>query len=323
MSYAPSSNSLSNSSSTTRSTPTYAIVAATVLVTALTTAALTTWYVQRQNDGNGHVNNGNGVNNVDGAYNNGNNSNTNNNGAGSVQGVREDNNKEEQAPQPPNESSSTTSSISLPTSTPSIPTDLPLLITTTPQETETPRVLDSKNITLAYTTTTGTSSSLVSNMLSRIHSLEGITDPSSSPINVVKLSDIDWWDELLNGPNPGKSSNDRKTTPILVIVIPTWTGGNATDEGAGLLEGLNEIKTDWRVDRNFLKHKLKYCVYGVGSSAYDAETFCKPAVEVDEVMRYLGATPIAGVGKGDVETGDIEMEFEIWSKKVVEKIGYS
>ncbi|GMI44510.1 hypothetical protein TrCOL_g10384 [Triparma columacea] len=39
-------------------------------------------------------------------------------------------------------------------------------------------------------------------------------------------------------------------------------------------------------------------------------------------MRELGATPIAGVGKGDVESGDIEREFDKWAASVGEKIGY-
>ncbi|GMI25414.1 hypothetical protein TrRE_jg2078, partial [Triparma retinervis] len=141
---------------------------------------------------------------------------------------------------------------------------IPLSISTAPPP-YAPRVLDKCGITIAYTTTTGTCKSLVDKMVRSVHDLEGVTDPSSSPVRVVKLEDVDWWDELLNGPNEGQESTDSKTCPILVIVVPTWTGGTATDGGNAVLQGLEEITTDWRVEKNHLRHKIKYAVYGVGS----------------------------------------------------------
>lgn len=88
------------------------------------------------------------------------------------------------------------------------------------------------------------------------------------------MQSLDWWDELLN--NVGHDhSKDKFSIPWLIVVIPTWSHGLNHEDAKPLVAAVDEISNDWRVDPNHLNRKLKYAVFGVGSSAYDESTFCK------------------------------------------------
>ena len=173
-------------------------------------------------------------------------------------------------------------------------------------------VMKSSSVTVAYVTTTGTCKALAQGVYNDLRS-----KLDADEVRIVNATKIDWWDQLLNPPNDRSSKYD---CPVVILLIPTWSGGSFTDDGNVVMEGMKEIVTDWRVEKRHLSRKLKYAVYGVGSSAYDDGTFCKPAKEIDKVLEEMGATRIAAVGKGDVEAGDIEMEFKGWSGKVAGKI---
>ena len=186
------------------------------------------------------------------------------------------------------------------------------------------RVRDAQRVTIAYATTTGTCKRLAESLASRCTaSLKSFPKDVSVPfkselVRVVAAQQLDWWDQLLNGGDEEPLS--KYDTPLLILIIPTWTGGTACETGVALLSGISDITQDWRVDPNHLKHKLRFAVYGVGSSAYDNDTFCKPARTLDRALRKLGATPVSSVGTGDVEAGDIDADFEKWGDRLVDKV---
>ncbi|GMH54109.1 hypothetical protein TL16_g01609 [Triparma laevis f. inornata] len=195
---------------------------------------------------------------------------------------------------------------------PSIPTSIDLH--STPQGY---RVLTKSSITITYATTTGTCKSLAHRLASKLP-----TRPDgTSPINVLPVPSLDWWDQILNGSSTPTTT--KYDTPILIMILPTWSDGTSSYESTSLTSGVDDIANDWRVDPNHLKYKLKYAIYGVGSSAYDEETFCKPAKVLNKQMRKLGAQNVNGLGMGDVESGDIESEFDKWCVKLIPKLEYS
>jgi tRNA wybutosine-synthesizing protein 1 len=138
-------------------------------------------------------------------------------------------------------------------------------------------------------------------------------------LNLVDARDVDLWDQVLNISNP---STSKYTTPILMIILPTWTEGTEAP-GASLIAALEEVASDWRVDPNHLKHKLKYAIFGVGSSAYDNATFCAPAKQLHKLFKKLGATPVNGLGMGDVESGDIQVTFDKWVEIMAENVRWN
>ena len=113
---------------------------------------------------------------------------------------------------------------------------------------------------------------------------------------------------------------------------------------SALLTSLEEISTDWRVAPNPLKRRVnnkqqqhgkngkqqKHAVvdqtirvasFGIGSSAYDPATFCRPAYQVIEVLvTKLGGRQLLRVGTGDVECGDYRVEFGRWMDAVMDRI---
>ena len=75
-------------------------------------------------------------------------------------------------------------------------------------------------------------------------------------------------------------------------------------------------------------------VYGVGSTAYPKETYCKPAKELAGLVSQLGAVPlplgeeVEGEGTvlsdatafGDWSVGDMDAEFGAWAKRLVAEL---
>lgn len=81
---------------------------------------------------------------------------------------------------------------------------------------------------------------------------------------------------------------------------------------------LAESAADFRVG-SLLLSQCKFAVFGVGSGAY-GDTFNAVAKDLSEKFRALGASEILALALGDVDKGDLDGEFEKWSKKVTEKL---
>ena len=163
----------------------------------------------------------------------------------------------------------------------------------------------------------------------------GSSSDSSSKVKVqiCRVDELDWWDEVLNPDEDDENNSASNSTslppPVVLFVLPTWTDGALPPTSQPLLTSLHEISTDWRVSPHPLRNTdhpaqtLHVASFGVGSSAYDPDTFCKPAKDVVELLcDKLGGRRLMGgkskskgggcVGMGDVESGDYREEFRMW-----------
>ena len=196
-------------------------------------------------------------------------------------------------------------------------------------------------ITVAYATTTNTCQSLAESLhRSLVDEFGGSGSKSSkgkAAVQICCVEEMDWWDEVLN-PELGdddarggdtsvakKNPNNNLPAPIVLLILPTWTSGTLPPSAqTALLTSLHEIANDWRVQQNPLAaNALSVATFGLGSSAYDSETFCKPARDVLELMTTkLGARRLVKrAGTGDVESGDFREEFRTWMDVVLDKVG--
>mmetsp|Transcript_45512 Transcript_45512/g.67068 ORF Transcript_45512/g.67068 Transcript_45512/m.67068 type:complete len:690 (-) Transcript_45512:175-2244(-) len=124
---------------------------------------------------------------------------------------------------------------------------------------------------------------------------------------------------------------------MIFFLVPTWSGGTFTPDAMNLCDSLNEISTDWRIAPRPLASasdetkkskkrtsKLSIGIFGMGSSAYDRDTFCKPAKTIRNIMGKLGADFIGrakvSMGMGDDAAGDSGATFETWSDSVVKEL---
>ena len=188
-------------------------------------------------------------------------------------------------------------------------------------------VLTRRTITVTYQTTTGTSKQLASTMMENIlvesfhcSSPEELLSKHNVRLQCIPIGDVDWWDELLNGEKIA-DDGDKNSCPWLIVILPTWSHGTPHENALSLTSGVDEICSDWRVDPKHLQHRLKYAIYGIGSSGYDDSTFCKPAKVIFKQFGKLGAQPGGRLGLGDVESGDIEKDFDVWGEAMFYKMG--
>jgi len=129
---------------------------------------------------------------------------------------------------------------------------------------------------------------------------------------------------------------------VVLFVLPTWTGGTLPPEHQPLMNALEEIRSDWRVAKRPLESSgLQIAVFGMGSSAYDPETFGKPAKSVFSHFLHLGAKPLLSsnhnnnnnnrrknkTGKsltlGDDEVGDASAIFQTWMNHTLSHLSNS
>jgi flavodoxin len=123
-------------------------------------------------------------------------------------------------------------------------------------------------------------------------------------LKVCRVEEIDWWDEFLNDEQDDYSINEQNLMsmpPILIFLLSTWTHGKLPPTSMCLLESLVELLTDWRVSPRPLSLKndmpLHVASFGIGSSAYNNSTFCKPSKEVFKKCLKLGAKSLLGSTK--------------------------
>ncbi|KAL9184147.1 hypothetical protein ACHAXT_002233 [Thalassiosira profunda] len=215
-------------------------------------------------------------------------------------------------------------------------------------EREGERILHRGTITVAYCSTTGTCKGFATRLHREL--LDRLTNASASAsckVQLVEVSEMDWWDELINNEDEDEADgapapiSSKATPPVLLFVLPTWTNGTLPPDSQTLLDSLKEISTDWRVAPEPLRssdpaRQLKVGAFGMGSSAYDASTVGRPAKEVfATLVGKLGARPLvsknAGSGGkggtkskslmvGDAEVGDAEVVFEKWMHGVVASV---
>lgn len=75
---------------------------------------------------------------------------------------------------------------------------------------------------------------------------------------------------------------------------------------------------DFRVGSLVLS-KCNFAVFGVGSRAYEGR-FNKAARDLSRWMKALGAAELVPVAEGDVDRGDVDEIFGMWSERVVKAL---
>jgi len=214
------------------------------------------------------------------------------------------------------------------------------------------RIQTPNTITVAYASTTGTCKTFALSMHAAISKIINSNPQSRSKITVqiCTVDELDWWDEILNdetekdenGEIPEHSghahSSSSSSPPIVIFILPTWTGGTLPTKYATLLTSLDEISHDWRVAPKPLRDELtgkrhkedtttiQIVSFGMGSTAYDISTFCKPAKDVFKYFMKLGARSLlvsngkSVVGTGDDDAGDCKRNFQEWMERVLSRI---
>ena len=149
--------------------------------------------------------------------------------------------------------------------------------------------------------------------------LSELTILSKTDIQIGKVEEWDWWDELLNkDDNEGNQDEPGTSTlaqapPIVILILPTYSGGSWPEGAQDLQRTLNELQHDWRIEKRPLhKSGVHVATFGMGSSAYDQTTMGKPAKEAWQHFRTLGATMIGKPGIGDDAVGDHSLQFQNW-----------
>ena len=113
------------------------------------------------------------------------------------------------------------------------------------------RLLSKRTITIAYASTTGTCASYAKKLHQTLTVLNSLYT-----IQLVKVAEVDWWDEMVNNEDEESTSSDATgNPPILLFVLPTWTDGTLPPESQIIIRSLEEISSDWRVAPEPLKGK--------------------------------------------------------------------
>jgi tRNA wybutosine-synthesizing protein 1 len=161
------------------------------------------------------------------------------------------------------------------------------------------RILSNNTITIAHASVTGTCSKFATQLQQTLSKNPAF---GATTIQVGKVEEWDWWDELLNKED---EANSDKPAPVVILILPTHAGGDWPVGAEDLQRALEELQHDWRIEQAPLRSSgLRVATFGMGSSAYEDGTMGKPAKEAWTQFRTLGAKTIGAAGIGDDAVGD-------------------
>ena len=178
------------------------------------------------------------------------------------------------------------------------------------------RILSMNTITIAHGSVTGTCSKLAQDLL---ECLQEKNLPNRT-IQMGALAEWDWWDELINDEEEDEKkkaakegSKANQNLPVLLLILPTHHGGAWPATATCLEEALQELDTDWRIEKRHLRNKMQIAVMGMGCSDYGDDTMGKPAKEAFINFRKLGAKVFGRqVRVGDDSTGNQDRVLQAW-----------
>lgn len=175
------------------------------------------------------------------------------------------------------------------------------------------RILSPKTITVVHASVTGTCSKLASQFKDCLSQNEIF---SSSTIQFGTVEEWDWWDELLNSE---EETDINSIPPVVILVIPTNSGGSWPTGAESLQQALQDLRHDWRVEKMPLRAtNLHFAAFGMGSSAYDESTMGRPAKDAWQQLRSLGAKVMGKPGIGDDAVGKVaQVSFQNWMNRDV------
>ena len=171
------------------------------------------------------------------------------------------------------------------------------------------RILTNNTITIVHASVTGTCLKFATQIQQALVQNAAF---SATTIQIGKVEEWDWWDELLNMEDD--QTNSDKSPPVVILILPTHAGGSWPVGAEDLERALEELQHDWRIEKSPLrKTGLQVATFGMGSSAYDDTTMGRPAKEAWQKFRALGAKTIGASGIGDDAVGDhAKLAFHKW-----------
>lgn len=110
----------------------------------------------------------------------------------------------------------------------------------------------SRNITILYGTTTGTSRRMAHEFKKKLAQVAGVT------INVTNMKDYDL--DSLDSEN------------VVFILCSTWNNGEVPETARPFMEWLQDLANDFRISKSMLS-KVRFSVMGLGGEVY-GEHFC-------------------------------------------------
>mmetsp|Transcript_519 Transcript_519/g.782 ORF Transcript_519/g.782 Transcript_519/m.782 type:complete len:814 (+) Transcript_519:166-2607(+) len=175
------------------------------------------------------------------------------------------------------------------------------------------RILSQNTVTVVHASVTGTCSKFAWQFKEHLSQNDVF---SSCKIQFGKIEEWDWWDELLNSE---EEIDTNSIPPVVILVIPTHTGGSWPVEAEPLQQALQDLRHDWRIEKAPLRTtKLHFAAFGMGSSAYDDATVGRPAKEAWQQFRSLGAKVLGKPGIGDDAIGEAaQISFQKWMEQDV------
>eukprot|EP00977_Amphora_coffeiformis_P002662 scaffold516_cov175-Amphora_coffeaeformis.AAC.1 len=181
-----------------------------------------------------------------------------------------------------------------------------------------PRIQTPNSVTIVHGSVTGTAQKLALQLQA---DLQKVLPESRKVTRVSRMDEWDWWDELLNVDEDDRAKPITKdqngATPVLILLLPTYTGGTWPSCAQTLQTALEEIQSDWRVAQFPLKQKLQVAIFGLGSSAYGDSTMGQPARQAVRAMQRLGAKLLVRLAVGDDSVGqDMQQSFTAWSQQL-------
>eukprot|EP00545_Synedropsis_sp_CCMP1620_P004731 CAMPEP_0119015982 /NCGR_PEP_ID=MMETSP1176-20130426/11751_1 /TAXON_ID=265551 /ORGANISM="Synedropsis recta cf, Strain CCMP1620" /LENGTH=811 /DNA_ID=CAMNT_0006969307 /DNA_START=17 /DNA_END=2452 /DNA_ORIENTATION=+ len=183
------------------------------------------------------------------------------------------------------------------------------------------RILTKNTITIAHASVTGTCSKFAAKLEKELSQ-----NPifQSCSIQLGKVEEWDWWDELLNNEEEEDTTNNttdaKLPPPVVLLVLPTHAGGAWPVGADSLQQALLDLQHDWRIEKAPLRPtQILIGTFGMGSSAYDDDTIGKPAKEAFQQFRKLGAKTVgSAAGIGDDAVGDhADVAFHKWMTETV------
>ena len=188
-------------------------------------------------------------------------------------------------------------------------------------ETERGRILAPGSITIAHGSVTGTCTKLAEQLYQTLTD-KGLLEQQYTNIQVGRLEEWDWWDELLNNEDDAEEEKkiDKNTIPeetsppVLLVLLPTHHGGSWPPTAVCLETALQDLANDWRISKHPLKSSgLVVGVLGMGCSDYGDDNVGKPARDAFVSFRQLGATMMGRqVRIGDDATGNQDRVLQAW-----------
>ena len=197
-----------------------------------------------------------------------------------------------------------------------IPKDVVLMDNPQAAGDDLPRIRSPNSVTIVHGSVTGTAKKLALELEAR---LQKILPSSRKVTRVTRMDEWDWWDELLNveEDDRARTTTSNGATPVLILLLPTFTGGTWPSCATPLQQALEEIQSDWRVAQFPLKRHLQVAIFGLGSSAYGDSTMGKPAREAVRAMQRLGAKLLVRLAVGDDSVGQhMQDSFASWAQQL-------